>query len=273
VPRSFTSRKGIHWIEEGPAVGAPVVVLIHGLGGEAQFWAVEQKALAASFRVLAVDLRGSGRSPGASAAFSIEDLADDIISVLDDANVASAHVVGFSMGGVVAQALALAAPDRVERLVLAATFAATNPQARLFLEAIGWVYRDGASAKQLYGLVLPWLFSMTFLSDPRSLPYVAYPEDQEGEQSREDWLRLLDALLAFDGRERLSGIDAPTLIICGDEDCLAPLAGAKELAEGIEGSLLRIVTGGHLMNIESPDEFVGHIEAFLSPDACQALIT
>lgn len=264
MPTSHRSRAGLHWLEDGPAVDAPAVVLIHGLGGDAQFWGVQQSALARRFRVLAVDLRGSGLSPGTVEAFSIEDLARDVESILDDAGIVSAHVIGFSMGGLVAQALAVASPHRIKRLVLAATFAIANPQARLFLEAIGSVYRNGISAKQLYELVLPWLFSVAFLSDPRASPYLIYPDDPAEEQSREDWLRLLDALLVFDGRARLAEIRMPTLIISGDQDCLAPLAGAEELAKGIEGSLLKIVAGGHLMNIESPDEFIVQIEQFLS---------
>jgi pimeloyl-ACP methyl ester carboxylesterase len=263
----------MHWIEQGPGVDAAAVVLIHGLGGDAQFWGVEQTALATHFRVLAVDLRGSGLSPGTVEAFSIEDLARDVESMLDEAGISSAHVIGFSMGGVVAQALAVASPHRIKRLVLAATFAIVNPQARLFLEAIGSVYRDGISARQLYELVLPWLFSVAFLSDPRATPYLIYPDDPGDEQSREDWLRLLDALLAFDGRAHLAEICMPTLIISGDEDCLAPRAGAEELAKGIQGSVLKIVAGGHLMNVESPDEFIAQIEHFLSSDQPSALLT
>jgi pimeloyl-ACP methyl ester carboxylesterase len=263
----------MHWIEQGPGFDAAAVVLIHGLGGDAQFWGVEQTALARHFRVLAVDLRGSGLSPGTLEAFSIEDLARDVECMLDEAGISSAHVIGFSMGGVVAQALAVASPHRVKRLVLAATFAIVHPQARLFLEAIGSVYRDGISARQLYELVLPWLFSAAFLSDSRATPYLIYPDDPGGEQSREDWLRLLDALLAFDGRARLAEIRMPTLIISGDEDCLAPRAGAEALAEGIQGSVLKIVAGGHLMNVESPDEFIAQIERFLSLDQPSALLT
>ena len=196
----------MHWIEQGPGVDAAAVVLIHGLGGDAQFWGVEQTALARHYRVLAVDLRGSGWSPGTLEAFSIEDLARDVECMLDEAGISSAHVIGFSMGGVVAQALAVASPHRIKRLVLAATFAIVYPQARLFLEAIGSVYRDGISARQLYELVLPWLFSVAFLDDSRSAPYLAYPDEQGEEQSRDDWLSLLAALLAFDGRARLGAI-------------------------------------------------------------------
>ena len=245
----------IHWVEAGPKHSASAVVLLHGLGGDVGFWAAEQAALAAHFRVLAIDLRGSGESLPCSGPFSMQDLAGDVIDVLDAAGIESAHIVGFSMGGLVAQALAVEHPARVRRLVLAATFAITNMQARLFLEAVGSVYRNGASAKQMFELILPWLFSPAFLSGPHASPYLDYPEDAEGEQSREDWLRLLDAQLAFDGLDLLASIKAPTLVVAGEEDRLAPLTDAEQLTQGIEGAVLRVLPGGHLMNVESPDAF------------------
>ncbi|GLQ50518.1 alpha/beta fold hydrolase [Dyella flava] len=269
MPTAYTSKSGIHWTEQSPAAALDAVILIHGLGGDSGFWEAEQKALGERFRVLAIDLRGSGQSAGSTGPFSIEDLANDVISVLDHAGISSAHVIGFSMGGLVAQALAVAAPHRVKSLVLAATFATTNQQASLFLKAVGSVYRAGATAKQLYELVLPWLFSEKFLSDPRAAPYKVYPEDQSAEQSREDWLRLLDAQLAFDGRAELSKIRMPTLVVCGDEDRLAPRSDAGQLIKGIKGSVLKMIPGGHLINIESHDEFMAHIEDFLSAVSCE----
>ena len=205
----------------------------------------------------------AGCSAGSSAPFSVEDLAEDVVGVLDEAGIASAQVIGFSMGGVVAQALALAAPERITRLVLAATFATVNPQARLFLSALGANYRDGATAECMYGLIMPWLFSIPFLSDERAQPYMAYVKDPSDRQTREDWLHLLHALLAYDGRGRLSDIRVPTLVLYGDADCLASTCDAKALEQGIQGAVSAVVRGGHLMNIESREVFLGHILRFL----------
>lgn len=240
------------------------MLLIHGLGGDASFWVAEQHALAAHYRVIAVDLRGSGRTPGGTAAFTIDDLAQDVLAIMDAAGVDAAHVVGFSMGGTVAQAMALAAPHRLRSLVLAATFAHTGTQARLFLQAIGAVYATGATPKQIFELVLPWLFSDTFLSSSAAAPYLDYPENAEDEQDREDWLRLLQAMLAFDGRPGLSCIATPTLVIGGDEDRLAPPEGVHALVEGIARSTLRMLPGGHLMNVESQQRFVDALAAFFA---------
>jgi pimeloyl-ACP methyl ester carboxylesterase len=264
VQTSHTSSCGIHWIEQGPGRGVPAVVLLHGLGGDAKFWAAEQAWLARDFRVLAIDLRGSGRSVGSGAAFSMDALAEDVLHVLDEAGLPAAHVVGFSLGGAVAQATALAAPERVASLVLAATFPTVNAQARLYLRALATLFRSGASSRQMYELIVPWLFSVPFLSGPRAAPHLQYVEDPTDLQTPADWLRLLDALLGYDGTARLGDIRMPTLVLAGDEDRLASPADARQLAEGIPAARLEVLPGGHLVNVESQEAFIGHIARFLA---------
>jgi pimeloyl-ACP methyl ester carboxylesterase len=99
--------------------------------------------------------------------------------------------------------------------------------------------------------------------------YTVYVEDPSDKQSPQDWLHLLGALLDYDGYARLNAIRSPTLVICGDEDRLAPHSDAKKLAAGIRGAVLEVVPGGHLMNIESPAAFIGHILWFLMGNSVQ----
>jgi 3-oxoadipate enol-lactonase len=117
----------IHWIDAG--TGAPLV-LLHGLGGDVGFWAAEIDAWTPRRRLIALDLRGSGSTPMSAIQHTMVDLADDVAAVLDDAKVDAADVLGFSMGGNVAQAFALRHPMRVRRLVLASAYAHMNTQAR-----------------------------------------------------------------------------------------------------------------------------------------------
>lgn len=264
MPLLNTSRGPAHWLECNNVPDAPTVVLIHGLGGDAGFWAAELHALASRYRVLAVDLRGSGKTPGSTLPFTTRDLALDVLAILDQAGVETAHVVGFSMGGTVAQAMAVAAPQRLRSLVLAATFACTCTQARLFLQAVGAVYAGGGGPAQVYALVLPWLFSDRFLSSPAAAPYLEYVEDPTDGQTCEDWLRLLQAMLTFDGRPNLPRITTPTLVIAGDEDRLAPLDGAHALVAGVPHATLNVLPGGHLMNVESPQPFTDALLTFLA---------
>lgn len=259
---TLSTAASIHWNEAADDANAPCVVLLHGLGGDAGFWSAEQQALRSRFRVLAIDLRGSGLTPGCAHGFSIDDLADDVVTVLDAAKVPSAHVVGFSMGGLVAQALAGRAPERVRKLVLAATFATTPLHSRRFLAAVGAVHRQGATTKQVFELVLPWLFSTRFLGSAEAAPFLDYPDDAP-ESPPEDWLKLVDAQLSFDGRPRLAAIRAPTLVIAGDEDRLAPPGDAEALALGIRGAVLERLPAGHLVNVECRSAFIRLLECFL----------
>lgn len=261
---SHFSPRGIHWIEEGS--DATPLVLLHGLGGDAKFWAAEQAKLSKIYRTIAIDLRGSGLSARAMESLSIASLVEDILDVLDASGIENADIIGFSMGGVVAQALALAAPQRTKRLVLAGTFATMNVQARLYLQAVGAQYRQGATPEQMYSLILPWLFSIPFLSSPDAQPFLSYVQDPLDQQTREDWLRLLQALLDYEGVDRLEDIQAPTLILYGSEDRLASSSDAEIIRSGITKSVLKVVPGGHLFNIESPDVFLNHIVSFLSND-------
>ncbi|MFF6981366.1 alpha/beta fold hydrolase [Streptomyces sp. NPDC008343] len=243
----------VHWTADGN--GEPVV-LLHGLGGDAAFWEAEQRALADRFRVLAIDLRGSGRTPTSADGVTIGDLADDVAAVLAELNSGPAHIVGFSLGGLVAQEFAVRHPGATARLVLAATYAVMNPQARLFLDAVLDVYAGGATPGQMFDLICPWLFSVDFLADPASGVYLQYPEDDPDEQSLGDWRGLYLAQRAFDGIGRLTTITAPTLVLAGSEDRLAPVRDAETLARAIPGACTRILPGGHLFNIEAHEAFI-----------------
>ena len=123
-----TGAHPVYWstVGEGPAL-----VLLHGLGGDRAFWAAETRQLSGDFQVIALDLRGSGPTPVTDDGHSMATLADDVGAVLDAAGIESAHIVGFSMGGLVAQALAARHPQRVDRLAcdqrLSHCFASIGP--------------------------------------------------------------------------------------------------------------------------------------------------
>jgi pimeloyl-ACP methyl ester carboxylesterase len=259
IARSGTGGS-VHWLERGQ--GMPVV-LLHGLGGDIGFWTAEIEALAEHVRVIAIDLRGSGQTP-MSGPTTIEELADDVAAVLDAAGVSSCDVVGFSMGGLVAQAFALRWPTRLRRLVLASTFAVMNAQARRFLDAVLSVYEGGCTPTQMFDLIAPWLFSVRFVADPQNAPFFVYPENDPNEQPRPYWCWLYRAQQAFDATVALPRIVAPTLVLVGDEDRLVSTADARTLASLIPDARLEVIDrAGHLINVEQPDAFRGALVAFL----------
>ena len=253
----------VHWSSTGEG---PALVLLHGLGGDRAFWAAELPQLRDDFQVITVDLRGSGDTPVTDDGHSMATLADDVCAVLDVAGVESAHVVGFSMGGLVAQALAVRHPGRVERLVLASTYAVMNPQARMFLDAVRDVVLAEGSLRAVFPLVAPWLFSIGFLADPAHAAWFTAPEDDPDEipEPPAGWLAQYQAQRDFDGRADLASIRASTLVLSGGQDRLVPADDAAELAAGIAGATASTYAGsGHLINVEEPDRFVARVRAFV----------
>ena len=254
MPTTKGAAGPIHWIQKGS--GTPVV-LLHGLGGDVGFWEAEIGALASRHRVIAIDLRGSGATPPSPGGHSMDDLADDVIAVLDDLDLERAHVVGFSMGGCVAQALAVRHQHRVDRLVLASTFAVMNAQARLFLDAVAVAYSRTASAKEVFDLICPWLFAIPFLADPANATYLRYDDDTIDFAEMNAWMSAYSALQRFDNRAVLTSVSAPTLVVAGRHDSLASIDDSEYLRDSIpEARMLVIENAGHLTNIEQPVAFL-----------------
>jgi pimeloyl-ACP methyl ester carboxylesterase len=251
----------VHLAEAG---SGPPVVLLHGLGGDIGFWAAERADWQARFRLILIDSRGHGATPASPGGHSIADLADDVAAVLDAAGIAAAHVLGFSMGGLVAQSLAVRHPGRVDRLVLASTYAVMNPQARLFLDAVLDTYERSQDPAQMYRLIFPWLFSVAFLADPAHDAWLPTDDADLDDQSLADWRAAYLAQRRFDGRAQLGRIAAPTLVIGGGEDRLVDPAGTSALADGVPGAELTVLAGaGHLVNVEQPAAFRASVETFL----------
>jgi 3-oxoadipate enol-lactonase len=254
-----------HYYEE--AGSGPTLVLLNGEGGNTLDWAALLPALTDRFRVVTFDARGAGRSSAPPGPYTTRQLADDAAAVLDQVGAARAHIVGFSLGGMVAQELALAHPDRVDRLVLVATHA--RPACPALWDA--WTtFFVQAQERGLdrAGTVLwfmAWMFTPAFmarheqvleavglwLDDPLLAP--AHGRAAQGEAAR-----------VHDTLERLPLIAAPTLVVVGDQDILTPVANAQELVEGIPEARLQVLEGGgHLAHVECEAAFTEALLTFL----------
>jgi 3-oxoadipate enol-lactonase len=240
------------------------VVLLHGLGGDSRFWDGVAGRLAEDFQVVAIDLRGSGLTTTLSRDHDIADLADDVAAVLDHLGVVSAHVVGFAMGGFVAQSFAVRHASRVRRMVLAATSATLNPQLRAYLDGVLDVYESGISPRQMHNLVWPWSFAPDFIDEPSHRHYFAYTDDDPMEQSLASWRGQYLAQRRFDGAAALGTITAPSLVLAGGTDPFVPLGEATAFAKAIDAARIREYGDcGHLMALERPDRFASDVRRFL----------
>ena len=247
----------LHWESVGDG---PPVLLIGGIGMDAGAWWRTIPVLARSFRVISFDPRGLGRSAASRFMCSTDDLAADGIAVMDSAGVDAAHVYGFSLGGMVAQQLALRHPERVRRLVLGSSHAG------------GMLYQSG-----LAGLMapLPNLFAMDAARAAVPYTYGRRCREEHPERIEEDLARhvplphvtrnaQIGAVMLHDARKDVRNIEAPTLVVHGAEDRLMPVAAGRHLAETIPGArLLVLPDAGHFYPTEDPTAQT-RIAAFLA---------
>lgn len=250
-----------YWTE---GAGTPVVWL-QGLNADHTAWASQVAAFRGEYLCIAIDNRDVGRSGRASGPYTLADMAGDVRTVLDALAAPDAHVVGLSMGGSIAQHLALAAPEWVRSLTLVSSFA--RPDARLveILEAWRAIYpRLGPAefARQAW----PWLFSWRFFERPANVRNLhRYAENNPTPQQPDAFARQVGASLGHDTRARLGEIAAPTLVIAGAEDALVPTYLAQELAAGVPGAAYAELAGaGHSANLEGRAEFNRVLRSFLA---------
>lgn len=231
----------------------PVVMFAHALGSDLSIWDAQNSVLAGRFTVLRHDLRGHGETQATPGAYSFELLADDALALLDALKIEKASFVGISLGGMVGQALALRAPRRLEKLVLADTTAAYPPEARaLWPERIRQI--GAAGLEPLVAPTLERWFTAPFRA--------AHPETvaRIGGLIRDTppagYLGCCHAIAGLDFGARLGRIETPTLVLVGEQDAGTPPALARALAAGIPGARLEIIPGAaHLSNIEQAETF------------------
>jgi pimeloyl-ACP methyl ester carboxylesterase len=243
----------------------PWLVLIQGMGFDRSGWAPVLPELGRHFRLVLVDNRGTGRSDRAAGSFAITDMADDIAAVLDAAGARRAHVVGASLGGMVAQELAISYPQRVNGLVLACTtpgwpLAYPMPAASVrLLAATGDMATEAAVRRHTENA----LSARTVRDHPELVARLV-----ELQHSRPVTPEVRSAQAAagarYCGRLRQSRIGARTLVLHGTADTVVDPRNAKLLAHRIPGARLVTFPGlGHLLFWEDPDGFAGTVSSFL----------
>ena len=236
------------------------VVLLHAFPLDGTMWDAERADLAKSRRVIVPDLRGFGRSGTLTPPRSLDAHADDVAHLLEDLGIARATVVGLSMGGYIAFALARRHPHRLARLILADTRSAPDSaegrQSRD--ENIALVTREGVAP--MVERLLPKLLSAN--ATPELFAHV------RALGGRQTAAGVTSALAAMrdrpDATPLLGQLAIPTLVIVGDADTISPLAEARTMAAALPAGELAVIAGaGHLSNLESPASFGAAMRTFL----------
>lgn len=244
----------LHYVEAGS--GEPLL-LIMGFGGDHLAWAFQVPALSARYRVITFDNRGAGQSSVPDEPYSTRVMAQDAVGLLDALGVERAHVLGVSMGGMIAQEVALQHPGRVRSLQLHCTYARPDRYILALMEA--WrAVRARATPEEWLRTVALWLFSpRTYAERPDFVETVIqtglanpHPFSLTG------FLRQGDAVRGHDALDRLPGLACPTLVSVAEDDILVPPRFAREVAAATPGAELRVIEGaGHVYFWERADVF------------------
>jgi 3-oxoadipate enol-lactonase len=240
---------------DGPE-DAPVVVLANSLGAARGMWDPQVPPLAERYRVVTYDMRGHGTSPAPAGPYTLDDLVDDLVALLDRLGAGRAHLAGVSLGGMVGLRLAAREPGRVHRLAVLCTSAKTEPQP--FLDRARTV-REGGTAPLAPAIAARWLTPGYAAEHP---DLVARLEAMIAGCDDEGYAACAEVVAGIDLREDLGRIAAPTLVISGAEDQALPPAHQQAIAEGVAGAeLLTVHPGAHLVNLERTLEVTGALLA------------
>ncbi len=265
----------LHYEERGS--GDPLL-LIMGLAADSTAWLFQVPELSKHYRTISFDNRGVGRSSKPSGPYTIHQMADEAVGLLDVLKIPRAHVVGVSMGGMIAQELVLRHPDRVRGLVLGCTYPEPGSDVEEQLQmsvqqfggkisASGDIEIDFSSVDPMmfFQHMLPTVFNPEFIATELPKLMEVFSGALQYGFSLEAILGQVAAVMGHKATDRLHQIKSPTLVITGDADRLVPPANSDILAKHIPGAkLVKIPGGSHGFNFETPDLFNRAVLDFLA---------
>jgi len=239
-------------------------LLIGGLGSDSASWLGVVKDFSTYFKTIVFDNRGCGRS-SASGKPTITEMAKDAIALLDFLKIKKAHILGHSMGGYIAQELAINYPNRVNKLILESTAPVSSKRNNALLNDIYSQLKKEGHSEAWFKRWVEWLFSPKFIADSASVNIFVknslnYPYLQKAEGLKMQ----IEAIASFDARDKINTIKAETLIVEGENDILITPKESETLAKNIKGSAFRLLGGvAHCIHIENPKLFTGTALGFL----------
>jgi pimeloyl-ACP methyl ester carboxylesterase len=240
-----------------------------GLGGDHHGWALQRRDLARRYRLVLVDNRDAGASDEATTAYGLADMAADALGVMDHLGIERFHVLGASMGGAIAQHLALAAPSRVTTVVLASTWGRTDA----FLATILRAWRrlvERLAPEEFLAVQAPWAFTHRFFTapPPEVLALQAELRQRGGIKSVPAYQRQVDACLAHDVLDLIPILKTPTLVLAGEDDILTPPRYARSIAAALlTAEVMLVPAGGHACFLENARPFSERVLRFLGRHA------
>lgn len=248
----------LYYEEEG--TGRPLI-FIHGLGSSSRDWGAQVDHFADRYRVLRIDLRGHGRSECTPGPYYIAQFSRDVAVFLRKLDAVPAHVVGLSMGGMVALELGANAPKLVRSLVVANSVADTQLHSWRDL----WFYVSRRAAVQLFGMRrVGQLLAQRLFVKPDQEDLRRKFIERWSTNDKQAYLWAVDAIMGWSIQDRLDRITAPTLLLASDDD-YTPVAAKNRLTAQLPNAILRVFENArHALPVEHPEPFNAAVAEFLS---------
>ncbi|WMS42494.1 alpha/beta fold hydrolase [Acuticoccus sp. MNP-M23] len=251
-------RIAIEWQGSGP-----LVVFLHGIGGNRTNWRGNLPAVAEKFTALGWDARGYGESDDYDGPFRFADAVADLAAVLDRMDAATAHLVGLSLGGRIAAHFHAAHPARVASLTLCDTHLGFGHYPEKVRKRFVQSRRDPLLAGATMDELAPAI-ARTLIGDPTDAETLGLLTASMGAVRRESYIKTVTGSVEDDMTPKLDNVRVPALVLTGQHDRITPPSMAREIAARIPGSTVAVLDGaGHLSNVERPDAFNRTIMAFL----------
>jgi len=250
----------LHYQLDGPA-DAPVLVLSNSLGTDLHMWDIQVPAFTQHFRLLRFDTRGHGKSLVTEGPYSIEQLGQDVLALLDTLGIQRAHFCGLSMGGLIGQWLGINAGTRLDRLVVCNT-AARIGTPEVWNPRIETVLRDGAAAMVALrdASIARWFTADFAAANPHQAEQIT---DMLAATSPQGYAANCAAVRDADFRHQLASIKVPTLVIAGTEDAVTPPAGGHFIQNHVKGAEYAEFYAAHLSNVQAGAAFSDRVIEFL----------
>jgi 3-oxoadipate enol-lactonase len=262
MPTVTVGRIKIYYERAG--TGTPIL-FITGLGGGHQSWAPVVEQSKDRYECVTFDNRGIGKSSKPPSGYTMSDATRDTLGLLEALSIPQAHIIGQSMGGLVAQNIALERPECAFSLVLLGSFAAGDPRLNHVLSSRR-VMQKRMTRYEYFWALAAWLFGPQTLARAGFVDsFAKMAASNPHPQSVRAFSQLVDGIAQFDNRARLKDIRRPTLVMVGEQDILTPPYLSRALAEGIPGAKLEVLPGvGHMCVSEDPKGVVDRLVSFFT---------
>lgn len=245
--------------------GKENLILIGGLSSDHQVWKSTLRHFSKQFRITIFDNRGAGRSSVPDYPYTTNMMAKDVLDLMDALHIKQAHLLGHSLGGCIAQQMAIMAPEKINKMIVACARAKPNALANMALTTRAKLQRNGVSAELLAEYVMPLLFCEAFLKNEIQMKgFIQWTVQNPHAQSSMGFEHQLHAVKTHDVSTHLSEIKTPTLVIAGDEDILMPKASAEIFASSLKNAVYKVIPNcAHMPHVEQSKVFTEMVMAFL----------